>query len=127
VLRPCLNSLVRRTDSRVEQDPEVGECFVGCGEYSRALAQILGSCGRWSGVVPRQDGRPQRHEGKGAGDGVRLHGWNKALEGEPQERTDPQGSAGLERMKASRGCENLKAQGESGPGKPASGTDAPGW
>jgi hypothetical protein len=53
----------------------------------------------------------ERHEGNGAGDGVRLRERKKALEGEPQERirheTRPAGSG---RMKASRGCENLKTQ-----------------
>jgi hypothetical protein len=53
----------------------------------------------------------QRQEGIGAGDGVRLHGRNKALKGEPQERiwheTRP---AGPGRTKTPRGRENLKAE-----------------
>lgn len=53
----------------------------------------------------------ERQEGCGAGNGVRLCERNKALEGEPQERDRHEtGPAGVGRSKASRGCENLKAQ-----------------
>jgi hypothetical protein len=69
---------------------------------------------RFSGDVR---GHQKRQEGRGAGDGELLHERNKALKGEPQERirheTRP---AGSERIKASRGRENLKAHGRSDSG-----------
>jgi hypothetical protein len=52
-----------------------------------ALAQTFGS----GYLLPcRQRGRSEskkRQEGIGAGNSARLHGWNKALKGEPQERS----------------------------------------
>lgn len=65
----------------------------------------------WCSDARRSVGPAQRHEGSGAGNGVRLHERNKASEGESHGRIwHEKGPAGSERIKASRGWENLKAQ-----------------
>jgi hypothetical protein len=72
--------LIRRlwvADSRVEQNPE-GEGAPGASPSTRsdsaASAGGLGRAGRSAGSLKRQEGR-------GAGDGVRLHERSKALKG----------------------------------------------
>jgi hypothetical protein len=91
----------------------------GPGSFGAAFRHRVGRAG------PRVGWRAfQHHEGRGVGDGERLHGRSKALKGEPHERirheTRPAGSG---RIKASGGCENLKAQvvgfGKPGPRKAA--------
>jgi hypothetical protein len=59
--------------------------------------------GNATGISFHEDGwkqAPQRQEGNGTGDGVRLRGRSKALKGEPQERirheTRPAGSGRIE-------------------------------
>jgi len=64
------NPLSSVADSRVEQNPEDG-----------------GAC----------DGRLKRQEGNGAGNGVRLRGRNKALEG------DPKSGSGMKQGRQARG------------------------
>lgn len=65
---------------------------------------------RRSVSVVRLSRLSQRQEGIGVGNGARLHGRGKALEGEPHERIWYEiRPAGPERVKASRGCENLEA------------------
>jgi len=62
-------------------------------------------------VEQNPEGGSERQEGKGAGDSVRLRGRRKALEGGPKSGSGmKQGRGGSGRMKAPRGCENLKAQ-----------------
>lgn len=53
----------------------------------------------------------QRQEGKGIGNDIRLHGRNNALKGKSHERILYEiRRVSIGRIKASRGCENLKAQ-----------------
>jgi hypothetical protein len=91
-------------DSRVEQSPEVE----GVGQHVP-----FGAWRAWRGAsalatanqrLGRCETTFQRQEGNDVGDGERLHGRSKALEGEPHERiwheTRPAGSG---RMKASGG------------------------
>jgi hypothetical protein len=92
-------------DSRTAEALEAGVAVSGL-----VIAPFFCLQGQTSGVhLAATDA--ERHEGCGAGNGVRLCGRNKALEGEPQERDRHEtGPAGVGRSKASGGCENLKAQ-----------------
>lgn len=94
-------------DSRAEQNPEVGGFSAGLNSTVSVPLARFGAT--WSVSAVRLEQAVQRQEGIDAGDGVRLRGRKKALEGEPHERiwheTRP---AGPERVKASRGCENLE-------------------
>jgi hypothetical protein len=98
-------------DSRVEQSLEGEAAPRAFPKWELvALARCFGICDE-KPAVGLARGVSERQEGRGVGDGARLHERSKALEGEPHERiwheTRPAGSG---RMKASRGCENLQAQ-----------------
>jgi hypothetical protein len=99
-----LNRRLEVVDSRVEQSLEDEGCSEGLFIMERsASARCFGTCD--GKAEPRRGSKVfQRQEGNGAGNGVRLHGRSKALEGEPHERIwHETRSAGSGRMKAPRG------------------------
>jgi hypothetical protein len=71
------NPPVGVADSRVEENPEGGDAF---GTFPYARPDLAASADE-TGRVGRLAGTYQRHEGSGAGDGVRLRGRSKTLKG----------------------------------------------